>query len=184
MRNISDISTSTPQPPRQELVLDSSSHAKLSQEKRGCSVPSHGQDPAGTPGVTPLPKGSPYLAFHSFKVYPKIPKSLPIPCFSSSMVSTSVLAPLPLHPAFMVQLTVRTQEEWGWDGGGEQASEVSRVDSEELRWPPSLHGGRGRKAGRKERDQMGPSHYPSLMPIPDSGGFLSPTWTMVELKLH
>lgn len=25
---------------------------------------------------------------------------------------------------------------------------------------------------------------PHSTPIPDSGGFLSPTWTMVELKLH
>lgn len=162
MRNISDVSTSTTSLPRARPGLFFP--CKLSREKRRCSVPSHGQEPAGTTGVTPPPKGSPYLAFHSFKVYPKIPKSLHIPCFRFSMVSTSVLAPLPLHPAFMVQLTIRTQEE-EWGGGEEQAPEVSRVDSEELRWPPSLHWGKGEK-GREERGGSSGAQSLPLTPRP------------------
>lgn len=59
------------------------------------------------------------------------------------MVSISMLAPLPLHPDFMVQLTEHRKK--NGVGGGEQASEVSRVDSEKLRLPPFLHWGEGEK---------------------------------------
>lgn len=76
------------------------------------------------------------------------------------MVSTSVLVPLPLYPAFMVQLTVRTQEE-EWSGGGEQASEVK----EELKWPPSLHWGKGEK-GREEREGSSGAQSLPLTPCP------------------
>lgn len=42
----------------------------------------------------------------------------------------------------------------------------------------------GERQGGKRGIKWGPVTTPHSMPIPDSGGFLSPTWTMVELKLH
>lgn len=78
--------------------------------------------------------------------------------------------------------------------GEGQAAEVSGVDSQEQQIPQAKKVasfsplGEGEK-GRQERALAeGLNGAPSLprhsTPIPDSGGFLSPTWTMVELKLH